>query len=209
MPDEISAYLAAPIFNEEQLEVVSHLHSMLTSHGCEVFSPYAASREIWKGRAPKDCTPDERAQVLRGNVEHLRWCNLLVAWLGGTDNGKTDTGVVWEMGYAGALSQTPAMYEGRPLHGGEGKHRFEWDDNEPEREVYVPGTPFTLGYVHPTDKRQGKDVNLMLAGTMDAVVCGEGDFHQAISGFKKLGASYVHRVFNPNKLVGHEEASTT
>lgn len=98
----MKAYLAAPIFNNQQLMVVGHIENFMTQAGIEFFSPYRASQDIWKGRAPKDCTPEERAQVLRGNIDNLN-CDLLVAWVGGTESGKTDTGVVWEMGYANAL----------------------------------------------------------------------------------------------------------
>lgn len=98
----MKAYIAAPIFNPHQLSVVGGITNLLETAGIEFFSPYEASQAIWNGRAPKDCSPEERAQVLQGNIDNLN-CDLLVAWVGGTENGKTDTGVVWEMGYANAL----------------------------------------------------------------------------------------------------------
>lgn len=192
------AYLAAPIFDPDQLRVVNELYALLDSAGYETFSPYHASREVWRGRAPKDCTPDERARVLRGNVERLRWCDLLVAWLGGTAYGKTDTGVVWEMGFAAALTKgPPAMYEGMP--------RPEYGEGE----YYAPSRPFTLGYIHPTDIRQGKDINLMLAGTIDAVASGVHEFDGAIRAFVGgspgiTQAQEVREQYHPN-LLGQEE----
>jgi nucleoside 2-deoxyribosyltransferase len=82
------------------LDVVDALEHNLLAESFEVFSPYAASQQIWKGRAPKDCTPAERQQVLNGNVINLmRPTRLLVAWVGGTDDGRVDTGVAWEMGF--------------------------------------------------------------------------------------------------------------
>lgn len=92
-------YLAAPIFNPEQLAVVRLLKSVCEDYSHEVFSPYHNSQDIWQGRAPKDCTPEERAQVLEDNIKHIDWCDILLAWVGGM-GGFTDPGVVWEMGYA-------------------------------------------------------------------------------------------------------------
>lgn len=96
-------YLAAPIFTPDQQAEVELLRSTMLMYG-NVFSPLHASRDIWKGRAPKDCSPEERAQVLEGNIAHLE-CDVVVAWVGGM-GGFTDPGVVWELGYATALNRT-------------------------------------------------------------------------------------------------------
>lgn len=92
-------YLAAPIFNPVQLEVVNFLRDTAIAHGHKVFSPYHNSVDIWAGRAPKDCSPNERRQVLEDNIRNIDWCDTLLAWVGGM-GGFTDPGVVWEMGYA-------------------------------------------------------------------------------------------------------------
>lgn len=94
-------YLAAPIFTPQQLEVVEFLKGQLEQREFEVFSPYHNSQAIWAGRAPKDCSPEERAQVLQDNITHLD-CELLLCWVGGM-GGFTDPGVVWEMGYCKAI----------------------------------------------------------------------------------------------------------
>lgn len=122
-------YLAAPIFNPYQLEVVSMLKNVTESYGHEVFSPYHASQAIWAGRSPTDCSPDERAEVLKGNIENLD-CDLLLAWVGGYEQGFTDPGVIWEMGYAHCLHLVRGPY------------------------------PYTLAYIDETDKRQAMNLML-------------------------------------------------
>lgn len=165
----IRMYLAAPIFNPEQVEVVEVLHRIMLQFG-NVFSPLHASRDIWKGRAPKDCSAEERAEVLRGNIEHLD-CDVLVAWVGGM-GGFTDPGVIWELGYATALQN-----EGT-------------------------GHPFTIAYISPTDVRQS--MNLMIAGTVNAVVKGPSDLSRAL--VLAYGGAWgpLTTVFHPDKLLAQE-----
>ena len=166
-----AAYLAAPIFNVHQLEVVEAIKTALEVRQFEVFSPYHESRAIWKGRAPKDCTPEERAQVLRGNIQHLS-CKLVVAWVGGYEQGFTDPGVVWEMGYAGALSGTPAAFDS------------------------LPNYPVVLAYIHDTDVRQA--MNLMLAGTVDAVAKGHRELSDALDMAAKREYTLMASQFHPD-----------
>lgn len=177
------AYIAAPIFNAQQLKVVSSITMMLKLQEWKYFSPYEASRNIWKGRAPKDCTPEERAQVLKNNVDKLLWADVLVAWVGGTQDGKTDTGVTWEMGYF------------RALH----------DDNN---EVGLPDPKFTVAYIDPTDVR--KDMNLMLAGTVDAVAAGPAQLDRCMRMLREdsgiNGTDAVREQFHPGKSLLQEEA---
>jgi len=92
-------YLAAPIFTPQQLEVVEFIKTSCEAYHHEVFSPYHNSTDIWQGRAPKDCSPAERRQVLDDNISNIDWCDVLLAWVGGM-GGFTDPGVIWEMGYA-------------------------------------------------------------------------------------------------------------
>jgi hypothetical protein len=129
------AYIAGPIFNEENLSVVNQIEDMLLRAGFEIFSPYRASREIWKGRKPADCSEQDRRLVLEGNISHLHWCDLLIARIGGTADGRIDTGTCWEMGYAHALNH-------------------DWDDPRPVTLAFQPdpdGRPLNLmlsGTVH-------------------------------------------------------------
>lgn len=178
------AYIAAPIFNADQLRVVTAITIMLKMQEWEYFSPYEASQSIWKGRAPKDCSPEERDQVLRGNIDNLVWADTLVAWVGGTVDGRTDTGVVWEMGHFCALQRTFKTC------------------NELTK-VAGHAEKFTLAYIHPTDSRQ--HMNLMLAGTVDAVAYGPAQLHRAMGYLKGGDKEQVYERFHPSKHLMHEK----
>lgn len=163
------AYLAAPIFTPEQLSVVNGIHAILEDNGFEVFNPYRASRTIWLGRAPKDCTPEERARVLTGNIENLLFpTELLVAWVGGTANGKVDTGVAWEMGFFRA------------------------------RRVLAAAMAHTIAYIDPADERQA--MNLMLAGTVDAVAYGLPELNATIKMYCTAGPQAMNAGYHPERL---------
>jgi Nucleoside 2-deoxyribosyltransferase len=174
------AYLAAPIFNPEQLRVVEHLLNELEEAGFSTFSPYHASQMIWNGRAPKDCSDEERKQVLKGNIEHLH-CDLLLAWIGGYPEGFTDPGVVWEMGYCAALSGAPAAYGRLP----------------------VINRPIVCGYIDDSDMRQS--MNLMLAGTVDAVVKGHTELIHFLSQAKLKHWTEICEKFAPDRHIAHEK----
>lgn len=170
-------YLAAPIFTPFQLEVVNHLKEIAEGIGYEVFSPYHASRDIWKGRAPKDCSQEERDLVLEGNVKNLQPpTRVLLSWVGGTADGKVDTGVAWEMGYFDAV-----------------------------RMFY----PFALlsdslsaVFIDPADARQ--DVNLMLAGTVDAVLHGFVEVEHTLNLFSTGESHIIERLYGPTSRIAHE-----
>jgi hypothetical protein len=136
----MKAYIAAPIFTPEQLDVVSKLSSCVPDHW-EIFSPYEASREIWKGRRPADCSPKERLKVTRQNYENVADSDVIICWLNGRHpDGRADTGVTWEMGFGYAVSFL--------------QHRPE---------------PVQIGFLHNWFAMP-KDLNLMLTGTLDALV---------------------------------------
>lgn len=173
------AYIAAPIFTPEQLAVVECIKYVLTYAGYEVFSPYHASRQVWRGRAPKDCTEEERKRVLDGNVVNLNGpTSLLVAWVGGSRTNKsTDNGVAWEMGY----------FHNRVLRG-------DYQSDSP--------VPMTVAYIDPIDARQ--DMNLMLAGTVDAAARGVVQLQRAVS--LHAGGRYdeLRDEHHPSHLIRHE-----
>lgn len=172
------AYIAAPIFTAEQLAVVDTIKLLLDHEGYNYFSPYDASRAIWRGRAPEDCTPEERARVLDGNVVNLnRPTRLLIAWVGGTPDGKVDTGVAWELGY---------------FH-----HR------ERVMDYYSHNDIASLAYIYKNDVRQ--NMNLMLAGTVTGVVKGDRELHAALRAFKLGGARLLGDQFNPDRHIAQEK----
>ncbi len=102
MSDKTNVYLAAPIFSEHHKEVVFAQYDYLVEndHAFEVFSPWHESQPIWQGRAPNDCSPEDRRTVFNGNVDNVHWAHLLSAWVGGSEDGKPDVGVIFEMGHA-------------------------------------------------------------------------------------------------------------
>jgi nucleoside 2-deoxyribosyltransferase len=137
----LKAYIAGPIFTPHQIEVHRFMVNEAIAMNYRVFSPYYASSEIWRGRKPKDCSREERLTVRNQNIENLRDADVLVSWINGRfEDGRCDTGVSWEMGYSYAVCE------------------------------YSHGVnPLQIGYLHPWDAMP-KDLNLMLAETLDALV---------------------------------------
>lgn len=91
-------YLAAPFFNEYQRDVLLMVRAALSPW--PIFDPEEASKDIWRGRPPEEATSEDRRAVLQQNVRGIEAASLVVAWLRGTGGPFTDTGVVWELGYA-------------------------------------------------------------------------------------------------------------
>lgn len=185
----MKAYIAAPIFNDHQRAVVDEIDGLLVSAGIEVFSPYRNSQEIFQGRKPADCPPEDRRAVLVGNVVNLEDSNLVIAWVGGKSAGhdqtgkpsSIDTGVVWEMGYFAALAETPAAFQLPPA-----------------------ANRFTLAYIHDDDERQ--DMNLMLAGTVDGVARGILDFKMFLISFMNVGGQLTQeRGWHPDKVLAADK----
>jgi len=177
MPGSFSAYLAAPIFDQHQLAVVDRLYQELQLRDFNVFSPYHASQDIFRGRPPSECTAEERALVIQGNISNLH-CWLLLAWVGGYEAGFTDPGVIWEMGYAAALSGAPAAWNNSPLR------------------------PLTLAYIDESDKRQS--MNLMLSATVDVVVKGIADLRIALQLARLCKYEALRERYHPRKVLGGE-----
>jgi len=98
----LNVYLAGPFFRPEQRDVIREAKTLLQINGCHVFDPEAESAGIWRGRAPHDCSSDDRRAVLAMNERGIKGSDLVVAWLRGTGGDFTDQGVVWEMGFASA-----------------------------------------------------------------------------------------------------------
>ncbi len=178
----MKVYIAAPIFTAYQLGVVQGIKDLLEDLKYEVFSPYHASRPIWKGRAPKECSEAERRQVLLGNVNNLnRPTHLLVAWVGGSRHSRsTDNGVAWEMGY----------FHNRVTRGDYGT------EGPP---------PLTLAYIDPMDARQ--DMNLMLAGTVEAVARGGTELSRALALHSTGRYAKMTAEFRPDRHIQQEATS--
>lgn len=185
----MKAYIAAPIFNDHQRGVVDEIKEVLEEANFDVFSPYHHSQSIFKGRKPADCSPGERRQVLIGNIENISECPLMVAWVGGNSvsddqSGKpsrTDTGVVWELGFMASLSGAPTAFGNPP------------NDNR-----------LTIAYIDPSDGQQS--MNLMLAGTVDAVTIGILDLKMALAQLKLKGPEMLQKAgWHPDKVLAKDQ----
>jgi len=172
-------YIAAPIFTDAQLHVVCDIKEIIEDRKHDVFSPWHNSREIWKGRAPADCTPEEREQVLNDNINYLDWCSFLVSWVGGYEQGYTDPGVIWEMGYAKCLKN----------------HR---------EKLVIAGWPHTIAYIHDDDVRKG--MNLMLAGTVDFVAVGISEMMSVIDIITNETLEALAPTYSPTRLPQEQAA---
>jgi len=87
----LKVYIAAPFFNEKQLDVVRKIELLLEQNGIEFFSPRSEG-------ILKDLSVEERklemGRLFRSNVDHMDWCTHCVAVID-----DYDTGTVWELGY--------------------------------------------------------------------------------------------------------------
>jgi nucleoside 2-deoxyribosyltransferase len=88
---DVRVYIAAPFFNEEQLEIVKSIEAALQESGIEYFSPRSEGVLI-------DLAPEDRAQHLKriyeSNVEHMLECNVMLAVVDGRD-----IGTIFEIGF--------------------------------------------------------------------------------------------------------------
>jgi nucleoside 2-deoxyribosyltransferase len=106
-------YLAAPFFNEEQLETLRSVEDLLKEHGLKFFSP----RLI--GGVLNDMTSEVRErslkEVFNSNIIGMLNCDIMLA---GT--GWRDTGTTWEMGWwYGAQCRRPLLtyaFNGAPAN---------------------------------------------------------------------------------------------
>lgn len=104
----IKVYLAGPFFNDEQLERLQFMESLLSQMNYDVFSPMRASK-IKPGASHQDMV-----DTFNGNVIHIDEADFVLAILDGND-----VGTVWETGYA-YCAEIPVMYfnETRPKEKG-------------------------------------------------------------------------------------------
>lgn len=100
----IKVYLAGPFFNEEQIERIEFIETLLETYDFDIFSPRQASL-IKPG-----CSQEEMMKTFEGNVTHIDNADFVLAVLDGND-----AGTMFECGYAYAKN-IPVMYfnETRP-----------------------------------------------------------------------------------------------
>ncbi len=97
-PVTSKVFIASPLFNPRQIEVIERIETLLESVGI----PYYSARQ----HAPKLIdidNPIQRAQTFQSNVQGLAEATHMIAvldWLleNGAPSGISDNGTVWEMG---------------------------------------------------------------------------------------------------------------
>ena len=85
-------YIAAPFFNEAQVELVDAIEQALDLNGIEYYSP--RSEGVLMNMSPEE-KKARMKYIFDKNVQMLNECDTVVAVI---DN--YDTGTVWEIGYA-------------------------------------------------------------------------------------------------------------
>jgi Nucleoside 2-deoxyribosyltransferase len=174
------AYVAAALFTPAQIRVNNRIAAIVRNVGMEPVLPSEMSAEVWKGRAPKDCTREERRQVVSLNITGMLTSRIMIARVSG-DTKEVDTGVAWEMGYFRALLSAVQMTDGRPR---------------------IP-----IAYIEPSDRVQS--LNLMLAETVHAAVYGDAQLHALLSAVQNChddmsALSTVLGAYTPDKIIKHE-----
>lgn len=225
MDDRITrVYIGGPLFTSNQKEVLEKVRVFLDEDDrFEYFSPGESSADIWKGRAPKNCSEDDRQRVFEDNYMNVVWADVLVAWIGGmdeitnkagnnlvdriNDDSKTgtvypgeidnfldeyvdeykpapsDTGVVWEMGFA--YGYNVSLME------------FGDDHNNYTR----LGTSI-LAYIDDNDQRQS--MNLMLERAVNGVSKGFENLKADLISYHKWG-----RFISDDKLPSEDVSVST
>jgi nucleoside 2-deoxyribosyltransferase len=88
----MKVYIAAPFFNERQLEIVRQVENELAKCNIDHFSPRS------QGKSLKDMTREEtliaRTEVYASNIREMELCDVVVACVE-----EKDTGTSFELGY--------------------------------------------------------------------------------------------------------------
>jgi len=96
-------YIAAPFFNERQLEIVKSLEGWLDYLGIDYFSPRS------QGKPLKDMSGKEllkaRGEVFQNNVDNMEACSHMIACVE-----EKDTGTSFEIGYFFKSGKPIIMY---------------------------------------------------------------------------------------------------
>ena len=93
-------YIAAPLFDEESLEVIKKIENLIDSRsGEDFFSPREFG--VIKG---EEMTPNRMKRIFDMNIRMLEECDKMIAV---TDN--YDPGTIFELGYAYAYENMPII----------------------------------------------------------------------------------------------------
>ncbi len=98
----MKVYIAAPFFNERQLEIVQNIEDTLVLEGIEYFSPRSAG-------TLKDMSKDQQKQtkkeIFDGNILNMDECTHMVACVEQKDSGTT-----FEIGYYAAQKKPIVLF---------------------------------------------------------------------------------------------------
>jgi nucleoside 2-deoxyribosyltransferase len=184
-----NCYIAAALFTPAQIRVNGQIAAIVREVGLSPLLPSEMSAPVWQGRAPKDCTSEERRQVLDLNIQGLHDSQYVIARVSG-DTKQVDTGVAFEMGYYRAVIDF---------------ENWTYGDHKDRR--------YLIAYIEPSDKAQS--LNLMLAESVDAAVYGQAQLHQLLTMLlvtekrqpcegKDQSIATLLAKFAPDKIVMHE-----
>lgn len=95
-------YIAAPFFNEHQLNEVKAIEEHLTKHGISFFSPRS---EGVLGEMPKDKRVSHRTRIFHGNIDSIEYCSHMIGCIEGRD-----TGTIFEIGVAYEQEMNIVLY---------------------------------------------------------------------------------------------------
>lgn len=91
-------YLASPFFNPVEIDRVDKVKEILDSKGLEVFSP-----KEHQNKHLEFGTQEWRKATFKNDVEHIDWCDYVVAII--SNGNYDDSGTAWELGYAYATNK--------------------------------------------------------------------------------------------------------
>ncbi len=91
----IKVYIASPFFNEQEMEVLGQVETILKERGFSVFSP--REHEVREGNVGSSAWSKETFLNDRAAID---WCDVVVMLYWGN---YSDSGTAWECGYAYAV----------------------------------------------------------------------------------------------------------
>ena len=100
MNDIDRIYIAGPLFKPAHIEVIKNIEQLLDSLSCPYFSP----REFGV-IADEKMTPERMRRIYDMNIDMVAQCDTMIAIID-----DRDTGTVFEIGYASAMSKNIITY---------------------------------------------------------------------------------------------------
>lgn len=98
----MKVYIAAPFFNQEQLDIVKRVEGVLRSYGIDFFSPRSAG--TLKNMSKED-QQNTKKEIFEGNIRNMDDCTHMVACVE-----HKDTGTNFEIGYFYAKKKPVVLF---------------------------------------------------------------------------------------------------